>query len=190
MRRFNPHHGWFLGDNFTPEIFINSSFCYWKGVKIFQLRKVYNELNSSTNLLSSSYCLSLFEISFIGVVLRHLWSKEKNSWRAWHSPGQRKTKITFHRYTKNPSLNKEEIWAWISSLSLSLSLVIWVFGIVVIFHWFKKNLQYIFSNSLPVQEMVTPLEFLSLLSKLWRKMTPPSWKNGRVTCHEIRSGKV
>jgi len=33
MRRVNPHYRGFLEDSFTPETPINSSVCYWKGVK-------------------------------------------------------------------------------------------------------------------------------------------------------------
>jgi len=62
MKGVNPHHGGFLGDSFTPETPINSSVCYWRRVEIFQLRNTHKEINSPINLLSSSFCLSLFEI--------------------------------------------------------------------------------------------------------------------------------
>ena len=54
-------------------------------------------------------------------MLLHLWPKEKSFRRAWRSPGQQKIRITFHRYTKNLTLNKEEIRAWKSLLSCNWS---------------------------------------------------------------------
>jgi len=85
-------------------------------------------------------------------MLLHLWSKEKTSMRGWCSLCQWKTRITFHRYVKNPALNKKKIWAWVPSLSCS-----WNFRVVVIFHWFKKTLHYSFNTFLPIEEMVTLL---------------------------------
>jgi len=145
MRGVNPHYREFLGDSFTPRTPINSSVCYWKGVRIFSWGSLALQGVQLfyINLLSSCFCLSIFEIHWIGAVLFYLWFKEKSSRRAWRSPGQQKTRFTFHRYAKNPALNKEEIRAW---TLLSLVVGIWI----VTFHWFKEILQFSPSNFLPV----------------------------------------
>ena len=65
MRKVNPHYEGFLGDSFTPETPINSLVCYWiRGFdQNFQLSNT-KEFNSFVNLLSSSFCPSIFEILF------------------------------------------------------------------------------------------------------------------------------
>ena len=64
MGGVNLHYGSFLGGSFTPGTPINSSVCYGRGVRIFSWGRLALQRVQLfyTNLLSSSFCLSLFEI--------------------------------------------------------------------------------------------------------------------------------
>ena len=81
------------------------------------------EIQKSETLLTTcwvqvcSYLKSLWDFCWIEAVLLLPPSKEKIPKISWRLPGQRKTRFTFHRHSKNPTLNKEKIWAWTSSLS-------------------------------------------------------------------------
>ena len=122
----NPHYGVFLGDTFTPwNLYKLPSLLWERGRKILGKQRTSvvsristktsswkkREFNSSNNLLRTSSFLPT--ISLRSLVDRSCVTsstiQRENSQRTWHSPGQRKTRFTFHHHIKNPALNKWEI---------------------------------------------------------------------------------
>jgi len=73
-------------------------------------------------MLSSSFCPSLFEISLDRNCATPSVIEKEKFWRTLTFTRSTKNKIHFPCYAINPALNKEEIWAWVSSLSYSWNL--------------------------------------------------------------------
>ena len=121
MRGVNPHYGGFLADSFILETSINSLVCYWRGAENFQLKSTDKELNSSTNLLSSSFYLSLFEISLDRSCATQSVIQGKDFQKSLTFTRSTKNKNHIPPLCKEHTLNKEKIWAWVSSLSCSLN---------------------------------------------------------------------
>ena len=137
MRELTPLWSIFRGQFYPPETPINSSVRYWAEGIIFLVDRFIEswsefltekDKKESSTLLTTCCvqvcsCLkSLWDFCWTEVMLLRPRSKEKIPKRSWRSPGQRKTRFTFHRYIKNPVLNKGEIWAWISPLSCNRSI--------------------------------------------------------------------
>jgi len=129
IRRVNPSYRGFLWDSFTPVTLINSSVCYWRAWNFSNWERLALQRVQLfyINLLSSSFYLSLFEILLDRSCATPSVIQGEEFWRNLTFTYQQKIRFTFHRYT--PVLNKEEIWTWVSSLSLVVG--IWVLQLFI-----------------------------------------------------------
>jgi len=110
MRGVNFRYGEFLGDSFTPETPINSSVYYWRGIGFSSWERLTLQWVQLfyKNLMSSSFCLSLFEILLDRSCAIPSVIQGEEFWRSLTFIRLTKNKIHFPPLRKEPSLKQRE----------------------------------------------------------------------------------